>query len=315
MADIMDTSEYRINHWFIDITSSSLINNLNGEQRRLGEYQLRLLQVLVQHAGKILTRDELTNMVWERRVIGNNSLPNAIHALRVALDDDGKQQRIIKTIPRKGYILEKEFCQYMKNESEKTTTDNEVQHTKQDEKDLHSNMRISVPCATIQGTGKTLTFNSMIEHDNPSSQWRKIFLGVCGLFTFLGLIITLFIMHHQHDVSFSIHNIQEDLYSNIELYQIVNDDSQFNGKDDLHEKIKNGLFHINQMLEKRQSLMQVYFHTSEPLLNYSLVIKNNCEKKQLAMNIYQWRINSEKTNNMIYEETEKVLNEMDSCVS
>lgn len=74
----------------------------NRRKKRLGEYQLKLLDILTQHAGEILSREELTNMVWERRVIGNNSLPNAIHALRAALEDDGKQQRIIKTIPKKG---------------------------------------------------------------------------------------------------------------------------------------------------------------------------------------------------------------------
>ncbi|MCN8321832.1 CadC family transcriptional regulator, partial [Escherichia coli] len=38
-----------------------------------------------------------------------NSLPTAIHALRVAIDDDGKQQNIIKTIPKKGYLCNKEY--------------------------------------------------------------------------------------------------------------------------------------------------------------------------------------------------------------
>lgn len=101
-----------INHWIIDASSSSLIHQQSGEQRRLGEYQFRLLQVLVQHAGQILSREALNRQVWQRRVIGNNSLPNAIHALRIALDDNGTQQQIIRTIPRKGYILEASFCQF-----------------------------------------------------------------------------------------------------------------------------------------------------------------------------------------------------------
>nr|WP_245994976.1 winged helix-turn-helix domain-containing protein [Yersinia hibernica] len=37
-----------------------------GETKRLGEYQLKLLTALLQHAGKILSRDEITSLVWQR---------------------------------------------------------------------------------------------------------------------------------------------------------------------------------------------------------------------------------------------------------
>jgi len=109
-------SRYLIHCWLIDMASGSLCHQATAEQRRLGEYQLKLLIALAERAGKIVTREELTALVWERRVIGNNSLPNAIHALRIALNDDGKQQRIIKTIPRKGYILEAEYCRHLSPE-------------------------------------------------------------------------------------------------------------------------------------------------------------------------------------------------------
>uniref|UniRef100_UPI00289B4E63 winged helix-turn-helix domain-containing protein n=1 Tax=Scandinavium sp. TaxID=2830653 RepID=UPI00289B4E63 len=110
-----------VNNWLIDFPSGSILHLVTGERKRLGEYQLKLLDALMQGAGKILTREELTNLVWERRVIGNNSLPNAIHALRAALEDDGKKQKIIKTIPRKGYVLEPQYCSFVeKDEAEST---------------------------------------------------------------------------------------------------------------------------------------------------------------------------------------------------
>lgn len=115
-------SRYLIHHWLIDNESGSLLHHETAEQRKLGEYQLRLLTILAENAGKIVTREALTELVWERRVIGNNSLPNAIHALRVALNDSGKQQRIIKTVPRRGYILEKEYCQRLAAETDETAT-------------------------------------------------------------------------------------------------------------------------------------------------------------------------------------------------
>lgn len=106
----MDKHDYFINDWLIDESANALVNAHTGELRKLGEYQFRLLTVLVEHAGKVLSREDITNMVWVDRVIGSNSLPNAVHALRTALEDDGKTQRIIRTIPKRGYLLSAEYC-------------------------------------------------------------------------------------------------------------------------------------------------------------------------------------------------------------
>ena len=70
-----------VNNWLVAVTSGSIRHLTTGERKRLGEYQLKLLDILVQEPGKIFTREKLTTLVWERRVIGNNSLPNAIHAV------------------------------------------------------------------------------------------------------------------------------------------------------------------------------------------------------------------------------------------
>lgn len=105
------TRSYRVHHWHLDAVARALMHDQSGEIRRLGEYQFRLLYVLAEHAGQPMTREALHGLVWENRVVGNNSLPNAIHALRHALEDDGKRQKIIKTIPRKGYLLDDKYCQ------------------------------------------------------------------------------------------------------------------------------------------------------------------------------------------------------------
>lgn len=112
----MKTHQYIVNKWLIDLSCGFITHQNSGEKKRLGEYQLKLLNVLLQHVGKILSRDELTNLVWKRRVIGNNSLPNAIHTLRVALGDDKKQQRIIQTIPKIGYLLDPAYCEIIEQD-------------------------------------------------------------------------------------------------------------------------------------------------------------------------------------------------------
>ncbi|CNH98674.1 putative regulatory protein [Yersinia aldovae] len=107
----MKNVTYIINNWSIDLTSGFITHQVTQEQKRLGEYQLKLISVLLEHAGQILSREQLTTLVWKRRVIGNNSLPNAIHTLRMALGDKNKQQRIIQTIPKMGYLLDTSFCE------------------------------------------------------------------------------------------------------------------------------------------------------------------------------------------------------------
>ncbi|SQI42544.1 DNA-binding transcriptional activator CadC [Leminorella richardii] len=109
---------YAINGWLLDSTTDSLIHQKTREIKRLGEFQFRLLMILSESPDTIFSRDRLNALVWEKRVIGQNSLPNAIHALRAALEDCGKNQKVIKTVPRKGYLLDKAYCIALTPETE-----------------------------------------------------------------------------------------------------------------------------------------------------------------------------------------------------
>lgn len=81
-----------INNWRMDPSLNALIHCETGETRRLGEYHFILLETLAKNADVVLSRSYLCAEVWKNRIVGGNSLPTAIHALRVAIDDDGKQQ-------------------------------------------------------------------------------------------------------------------------------------------------------------------------------------------------------------------------------
>lgn len=106
----MKNYTYIVNHWSIDMTSGFITHQITQEQKRLGKYQLKLVSALLEHTDEVLSREQLTQRVWQHRVIGNNSLPNAIHTLRVALGDKNKQRRIIQTIPKMGYRIDPCFC-------------------------------------------------------------------------------------------------------------------------------------------------------------------------------------------------------------
>lgn len=106
----MNKTNCTVNNWVIVPASGAIHHVVTGEERRLGTHPLRLLAVLQQHPGEILSHEALTAQVWEDRAVSSHSLPNAIHTLRTALADNGKQQRIIRTIPKQGYVLEAKYC-------------------------------------------------------------------------------------------------------------------------------------------------------------------------------------------------------------
>lgn len=62
-----------------------------------------LLAFLVQEPGRLVTRDELVVAVWHGRIVSEATIDARIAAARRAIDDDGKTQRFIKTVPRRGF--------------------------------------------------------------------------------------------------------------------------------------------------------------------------------------------------------------------
>jgi len=58
---------------------------------------------LVANADRVISRDELIDVVWAGRAIFDASISSRINAARKALGDSGKQQALIKTVPRRGF--------------------------------------------------------------------------------------------------------------------------------------------------------------------------------------------------------------------
>jgi adenylate cyclase len=63
-----------------------------------------VLRFLVEHAGRVVTREELTKAVWPGVLVGEDSLTHCISEIRSAIAD--KEQRVIKTVPRRGYLMD-----------------------------------------------------------------------------------------------------------------------------------------------------------------------------------------------------------------
>jgi TolB-like protein len=61
-----------------------------------------LLLYLIRNRDHVVSKDDLLASVWHGRAISESALFNRINAARSAVGDNGKQQRLIKTLPRRG---------------------------------------------------------------------------------------------------------------------------------------------------------------------------------------------------------------------
>lgn len=77
----------------------------NGEEVHVEPQVFDVLRLFVENAGTLLTGEELIARVWNGRVISDAALSSRISAARRAVGDSGNAQRVIKTIPRRGFKL------------------------------------------------------------------------------------------------------------------------------------------------------------------------------------------------------------------
>src|SRR6266853_1368437 len=77
----------------------------NGRKVRLQEQPFQVLAVLLEHAGEIVTREELRNRLWpaDTFVDFDHGLNAAVKRLRDALGDSAENPRFVETIARRGY--------------------------------------------------------------------------------------------------------------------------------------------------------------------------------------------------------------------
>jgi adenylate cyclase len=62
-----------------------------------------LLAYLLRNRERVVSRDDLIAAVWGGRVVSDSALTTRINAVRAAVCDNGKAQRLVRTLPRKGF--------------------------------------------------------------------------------------------------------------------------------------------------------------------------------------------------------------------
>ena len=74
-----------------------------AEAIAIGPQVFDLLVYLVRNRERVVSKDDLIDEVWSGRVISESTLTSHINAVRKAIGDNGQEQRLLRTIARKGY--------------------------------------------------------------------------------------------------------------------------------------------------------------------------------------------------------------------
>ena len=69
----------------------------------IGPQVFDLLVYLVQNREHVVSKDNLLDAVWGGRIVSESTLTSHINAVRKAIGDNGEEQRLVRTIARKGF--------------------------------------------------------------------------------------------------------------------------------------------------------------------------------------------------------------------
>jgi adenylate cyclase len=94
----------QFDRYILDLDRGCLF--VDGSEIALRPKTFAVLRYLVEHCGRLVSKEELFAAVWPNLVVTDDALVQSIGELRHALGDDGP--RLIKTTPRRGYRFESE---------------------------------------------------------------------------------------------------------------------------------------------------------------------------------------------------------------
>lgn len=92
---------FRFAGCILDTRAYSL--NRDGESRRLSPKVFQVLHYLLTHRDRVVTKQELSEEIWPDLFVSDGTLETTLSAVRRAVGDSGRAQRIIRTLPGHGY--------------------------------------------------------------------------------------------------------------------------------------------------------------------------------------------------------------------
>ena len=101
MGDAEDRGAYRFGPFYLDVRERRLSRDAEVIPLRVKVFDT--LRVLVENAGRLVTKQELLDAVWPGTIVEENNLNHNVSVLRKALGEKATGQQYIETVPRVGY--------------------------------------------------------------------------------------------------------------------------------------------------------------------------------------------------------------------
>src|SRR5205807_2728129 len=103
--DIPEHEAHSLRFGVFDLNIRTRELRKSGTRIRLQEQPFRVLAVLLERPGELISREELRRRLWGETEFGDfdQAINVAVKKLRLALGDDADNPRFIETLPRRGY--------------------------------------------------------------------------------------------------------------------------------------------------------------------------------------------------------------------
>src|SRR5438128_10320795 len=103
MEPLRHTSVVRFGAYEVSLQSGEV--RKAGLRIRVQQQPMKLLEILLERPGEVVTREELRSRVWADESFGDfdQAVNIAIAKLRSALGDSADNPRFIETLPKRGY--------------------------------------------------------------------------------------------------------------------------------------------------------------------------------------------------------------------
>jgi TolB-like protein len=125
-----------------------------------------LLVFLVQNRDHVVSKDDLIEAVWGGRIVSESTLTSRINAARRAVGDSGEDQKLIRTIPRKGLRFVGEVRTQVRGNEQAVEPTHEIHEPPRPALPLPDRPAIAVlPLANLSGDPEQEYFSDGISED------------------------------------------------------------------------------------------------------------------------------------------------------